>query len=59
MIQDNSEDHQKTWYFLDRRIKDATQIQMILTTTSDMVLPDQALNRATEAATAAFVTVCI
>ncbi|XP_076763751.1 ubiquinone biosynthesis protein COQ9, mitochondrial [Xylocopa sonorina] len=56
MLQDNSEDHQKTWNFLERRIKDATQIHSILTTTSDMALPEQALNRATEAASAAFVT---
>ncbi|CAD1475579.1 unnamed protein product, partial [Heterotrigona itama] len=54
MLQDNSEDHQKTWNFLERRIKDATQIHTILTTTSDMALPD--LNRATETAYAAFVT---
>ncbi|XP_068979029.1 ubiquinone biosynthesis protein COQ9, mitochondrial isoform X1 [Bombus flavifrons] len=54
MLQDNSEDHQKTWNFLERRIKDATQIHTILTTTSDMALPD--LNRASEAASAAFVT---
>lgn len=57
MLQDNSEDHQKTWNFLERRIKDATQIHTILTTTSDMALPD--LNRASEAASAAFVTVSI
>ncbi|OAD52404.1 Ubiquinone biosynthesis protein COQ9, mitochondrial, partial [Eufriesea mexicana] len=56
MLQDNSEDHQKTWDFLQRRIKDATQIHTILTTTTDMALPDQALNRATEAASAVFVT---
>ncbi|XP_071878457.1 ubiquinone biosynthesis protein COQ9, mitochondrial isoform X2 [Bombus fervidus] len=52
MLQDNSEDHQKTWNFLERRIKDATQIHTILT--SDMALPD--LNRASETASAAFVT---
>ncbi|XP_076623025.1 ubiquinone biosynthesis protein COQ9, mitochondrial [Colletes latitarsis] len=56
MLQDNSEDHKQTWMFLERRIKDATQIHTVLTTTSDMALPDQALNRATEAANAAFVT---
>ncbi|KOC63153.1 Ubiquinone biosynthesis protein COQ9, mitochondrial, partial [Habropoda laboriosa] len=56
MLQDSSEDHKKTWSFLERRIKDATQIHKILTTTSDMTLPDQALNRASEAASAAFVT---
>ncbi|CAK9829074.1 Ubiquinone biosynthesis protein COQ9, mitochondrial [Anthophora retusa] len=56
MLQDSSEDHKKTWCFLERRIKDATQIHKILTTTSDMALPDQALNRASEAASAAFVT---
>lgn len=59
MLQDSSQDHERTWNFLERRIKDATQIHSILTTTSDIALPDQALNRATEAATAAFVTVCI
>ncbi|CAK9803279.1 Ubiquinone biosynthesis protein COQ9, mitochondrial [Anthophora plagiata] len=56
MLQDSSEDHKKTWCFLERRINDATQIHKILTTTSDMALPDQALNRASEAASAAFVT---
>ncbi|KZC04979.1 Ubiquinone biosynthesis protein COQ9, mitochondrial, partial [Dufourea novaeangliae] len=56
MLQDNSEDHIHTWSFLERRIKDATQIHSILTTTSDMALPEQALNRATETANAAFVT---
>ncbi|XP_076286019.1 ubiquinone biosynthesis protein COQ9, mitochondrial isoform X2 [Lasioglossum baleicum] len=56
MLQDNSEDHKQTWNFLDRRIKEATQIHSILTTTSDMALPEQALNRATEAASAAFIT---
>lgn len=55
MLQDNSEDHRKTWNFLERRIKDATQVHTILTTTSDMALPD--LNRATETASAVFVTV--
>ncbi|XP_053970470.1 ubiquinone biosynthesis protein COQ9, mitochondrial-like isoform X2 [Hylaeus volcanicus] len=56
MLQDNSEDHKHTWKFLENRIKDATQIHAILTTTTDMALPDQALSRATEAANAAFVT---
>ncbi|XP_033340744.1 ubiquinone biosynthesis protein COQ9, mitochondrial [Megalopta genalis] len=56
MLQDNSEDHKQTWSFLERRIKDATQIHSILTTTSDMALPEQALNRATEAASGVFIT---
>ncbi|XP_078042069.1 ubiquinone biosynthesis protein COQ9, mitochondrial-like isoform X2 [Augochlora pura] len=56
MLQDNSEDHKQTWSFLERRIKDATQIHSILTTTSDLALPEQALNRATEAASGAFIT---
>ncbi|XP_031827883.1 ubiquinone biosynthesis protein COQ9, mitochondrial isoform X3 [Nomia melanderi] len=56
MLQDNSEDNKQTWNFLERRIKEAMQIQSILTTTSDMALPEQALNRATEAASAAFIT---
>ncbi|XP_017885913.1 ubiquinone biosynthesis protein COQ9, mitochondrial isoform X2 [Ceratina calcarata] len=56
MLQDNSEDHNRTWNFLERRIKDATQIHAILVATSDMPTPDQALIRANEAAGAAFVT---
>lgn len=56
MLQDNSEDHNRTWNFLERRIKDATQVYAILMTTTDMPTPDQALNRASEAASAAFVT---
>lgn len=59
MLQDNSEDHKQTWMFLERRIKDATQIHSVLTATSDMAIPEQALNRATEAASAAFTTVII
>lgn len=53
MLQDQSEDHKHTWQFLERRIKDATQIRAIL---SDISLPDQALSRAAEGASAAFVT---
>ncbi|XP_034176179.1 ubiquinone biosynthesis protein COQ9, mitochondrial isoform X3 [Osmia lignaria lignaria] len=56
MLQDNSEDHRQTWNFLERRIKDATQIHAFFTTTSDIALPDQALNRVSETASAAFVT---
>ncbi|KAG7189841.1 hypothetical protein KM043_017498 [Ampulex compressa] len=56
MLQDNSEDHKQTWQFLDRRIKDATQVYTILSTTSDIGSPDHALNCATETARAAFVT---
>lgn len=56
MLQDNSEDHRQTWNFLERRIKDATQIHAFFTT-SDIALPEQALNRVSETASAAFVTV--
>ncbi|XP_076248614.1 ubiquinone biosynthesis protein COQ9, mitochondrial [Calliopsis andreniformis] len=56
MLQDNSEDHKQTWKFLERRIQDATQIHSVLTTTSDMALPEQAVNRATEVASAVFGT---
>lgn len=56
MLQDGSEDHKQTWQFLERRIKDASQIHGILASTSDLSLPDQALSRATEAASAAFIT---
>ena len=56
MLQDTSEDHKYTWKFLERRIKDTTQIHALLTATADMPLPEQALNHATEAASAAFTT---
>lgn len=59
MLQDTSEDHKHTWKFLERRIKDTTQIHALLTATADMPLPEQALNRATEAASAAFTTVSL
>ncbi|XP_003702061.1 ubiquinone biosynthesis protein COQ9, mitochondrial [Megachile rotundata] len=55
MLQDNSVDHKQTWNFLENRIKDAAQIHAFFTT-SDMALPDQALNRITETASAAFIT---
>ncbi|XP_011313751.1 ubiquinone biosynthesis protein COQ9, mitochondrial [Fopius arisanus] len=54
MLQDKSEDHTRTWEFLGRRIEDAVQLNRVLTV--DLPPPDQALNRATEAATAAFTT---
>ncbi|XP_011144312.1 ubiquinone biosynthesis protein COQ9, mitochondrial isoform X3 [Harpegnathos saltator] len=56
MLQDISEDHKETWLFLDRRIKDALQIYAIVSNSTDKTLPDQTLNRATEAATAVFIT---
>lgn len=55
MLQDTSEDHKETWLFLDRRIKDASQIQMMLSSSTKS--PDEALNRVTETAAAVFITV--
>lgn len=57
MLQDTSEDHKETWLFLDRRIQDAVQIYAILSSSVDTSSPGQALNRATEATTAVFITV--
>lgn len=57
MLQDTSEDYKETWLFLDRRIKDALQLHAILSKSADMPAPDQAVNSATEAATAVFITV--
>ncbi|XP_018341494.1 PREDICTED: ubiquinone biosynthesis protein COQ9, mitochondrial [Trachymyrmex septentrionalis] len=54
MLQDTSEDHKETWLFLERRLKDILQIQTML---SSSVKPDEALNRATETASAVFITV--
>lgn len=57
MLQDTSEDHKETWLFLDRRIKDALQVHAML---SSAAKPSpEALSRATETATAVFVTVNI
>lgn len=56
MLQDNSEDHTETWKFLERRIKEAAQISSILSATADTALPEQAINRTTETARAAFTT---
>ncbi|XP_012284179.1 ubiquinone biosynthesis protein COQ9, mitochondrial isoform X2 [Orussus abietinus] len=56
MLQDKSENHKETWKFLERRIEDAISIYKVLSVTSEFPPPDEALNRATEAATAAFVT---
>lgn len=57
MLQDNSQDHKATWKFLERRIGEAVKLHSVLSVTSDMPPPNQAINCATEAATAAFVTV--
>ncbi|KMQ97454.1 ubiquinone biosynthesis protein mitochondrial [Lasius niger] len=55
MLQDTSEDHKETWLFLDRRIKDALQVHAMLSSAAKPS-PDEALSRATETATAVFVT---
>lgn len=52
MLQDTSEDHKETWLFLDRRIKDALHVNVMLSSAK----PDEALSCATETATAVFVT---
>jgi len=54
MLQDTSEDHKETWLFLERRLKDISQIQTML---SSSIKPDEALNRVTETASAVFITV--
>lgn len=56
MLQDISEDHKETWFFLDRRIKDALQVHAVL---SAKPSPDEALSYVTEMATSVFVTVNI
>ncbi|KAL0099749.1 hypothetical protein PUN28_019866 [Cardiocondyla obscurior] len=53
MLQDTSDDHRDTWLFLERRIKDTLQIQMILSSSKK---PDEALSRVSETATAVFIT---
>lgn len=53
MLQDTSEDHKETWLFLERRIKDTSQIQTMFFSSK----PDEALNRVAETATAVFITV--
>lgn len=58
ILQDTSEDHKKTWLFLDRRIKDAIQVYAMLSS-SAKPSPDEALNYVTEMATSVFVTVNI
>lgn len=57
MLQDNSEDHKETWNFLERRIEDAIQLRRVISIPSDIPPPDQALTKASEAASAAFITV--
>ena len=42
---------------MERRIEDALQLNRIISATSDLPPADQALSRATEAASAAFITV--
>lgn len=44
---------------MERRIEDALQVHRVISVTSDLPPPDQALSRATEAASAAFITVRI
>jgi len=54
MLQDTSEDHKETWLFLERRIKDASQMYKVLFNSepsSDNVL------KLVETSTAVFVTV--
>lgn len=58
MLQDTSEDHKKTWLFLDRRIKDALQVYAMLSS-SAKPSPDETLSYVTEMATSVFVTVNI
>lgn len=54
MLQDTSEDHKETWLFLERRIKDTLQLQMML---SSSTKSDEALNRISETTAAVFITV--
>ncbi|XP_044584032.1 glomulin-like [Cotesia glomerata] len=56
LLQDSSENNQRTWEFLERRIQDAYQIYSLLNVASDLPPPDRVINRATEATTAVFVT---
>lgn len=56
MLQDVSEDHKETWLFLDRRIKDASQIHMIFCNSTNMPSSDQTVNHATETAMSVFIT---
>ncbi|XP_043477749.1 ubiquinone biosynthesis protein COQ9, mitochondrial [Leptopilina heterotoma] len=56
LLQDNSEDHKETWKFLERRIEDAIQLRRVLSIPNDLPPPDQALSKASEAASAAFIT---
>ncbi|XP_034944110.1 ubiquinone biosynthesis protein COQ9, mitochondrial-like isoform X2 [Chelonus insularis] len=56
LLQDSSEDHKQTWEFMERRIEDALQLQRVLNVASEIPPPEQAINRATEAASAAFTT---
>lgn len=56
LLQDSSEDHKQTWKFLERRIEDAVQLRRVLSIPGDMPPPDQALSKASEAASAAFTT---
>lgn len=59
MLQDNSNDHEQTWNFLKRRIDDANQLHRILSATSDLQQPEQALKQTKEIAGAIIVTVSI
>lgn len=54
MLQDSSEDHKETWLFLERRIKETLQIQMML---SSSTKSDETLNRVVETTSAVFITV--
>lgn len=55
MLQDTSEDHKKTWLFLDRRIKDAVYVYAMLSS-SAKPSPDETLSYVSEMATSVFVT---
>lgn len=59
MLQDNSEDNKETWKFLKRRIEDVDQLHRIISVTSDLQQPEQALKQAKEIASATIITVSI
>ncbi|KAF7403973.1 hypothetical protein HZH68_006767 [Vespula germanica] len=56
MLQDNSEDNEETWKFLKRRIEDVDQLHRIISVTSDLQQPEQALKQAKEIASATIIT---
>lgn len=54
MLQDTSEDHKETWLFLERRIKEASQLQTMLSSSTES---HEGLNRVSETTAAVFTTV--